>query len=318
MTTKSSLSVIGIDVSQGWIDAHSLPDGNTWHVPNALDALAEWVENLPKDTIDLIVVEATGKHHSDLAAALADAKMPVAIINPKRMKNFARAFGTQAKTDKIDARIIAEFGLKMKPSPRKTPSEAQALLAELVTRRRQLTDIKAAEKNRLTTTNAKSIRKGIESLIAELEKMIKDINRQIAEHIKTDPQWIVNEKLLKSVPGISDITTRVLLAHMPELGSLSCREAASLGGLAPFARDSGKWKGIRYVCGGREAVRTGLYMAALSASSFNPVLKPFYNRLLDKGKPKKVALTAVMRKLLVTANAIIRDQKPWIDPTITA
>jgi transposase len=318
MTTSSSHFVIGIDVSQGWIDAHSLPDGKTWRVENAPDALAKWVGKLPKDAIDLIVLEATGKLHSDVAAALADAEMPVAIINPKRLKNFARAFGVQAKTDKIDARTIAEFGLKMKPSPRKTPSEAQALLAELVTRRRQLVEIKAAEKNRLTTTNAKSIRKGIESLIAELEKMIEEINRQIADHIKNDPKWIVNEKLLNSIPGISVITARLLLGHLPELGNLSRRQVASLGGLAPFARDSGKWKGIRFVCGGRESVRTGLYMAALSASSHNPSLIPLYNRLLDKGRPKKVALTAVMRKLLVIANAVIRDQEPWIHPRTTA
>ena len=317
MTANSSNVVIGIDVSKGWIDAHCLPDGKTWRVKNAPDALAEWVEKLPKDAINLIVLEATGRLHNDVTAAFVDAGMPVAIINPKRLKNFGRAFGVQAKTDKIDARTIAEFGRRMKPSPRKTPDEAQALLAELVTRRRQLVKIRTAEKHRLTTANAKSIRKNVETLIAELEKMIDEINRQIADHIQSDPKWIVNEKLLMSVPGVSVITARLLLGLLPELGNLSRRQIASLGGLAPFARDSGKSQGKRFVCGGRESVRSGLYMAALSASAHNPTLKLFYEHLLEKGKPKKVALTALMRKLLTMLNAIIRDQKPWSAPQIT-
>jgi len=316
MTTNPSHFVIGIDVSKGWIDAHCLPDGKTWRVKNAPDALAEWVGQLPKDAIKLIALEATGSLHSDVVAAFADAEVPIAIINPKRLKNFARALGQQAKTDKIDARTIAEFGLRMKPLPRKRADEAQALLAELVRRRRQLVRITVAEKHRLTTANAKSIRRNIELHIAELEKMIDEINRQIAEHIQSDPMWIMNEKLLTSVPGISLITARLLLGHLPELGSLSRRQVASLGGLAPFARDSGKWRGKRFVCGGRESVRSGLYMAALSASAHNPILKLFYNRLLDKGKSKKVALTALMRKLLTILNAIIRDQKPWPESQI--
>lgn len=318
MTTDSSHLVIGIDVSKGWIDAHSLPDGKTWRVKNAPDALAEWVETLHKDAINLIALEATGKLHSNVAAAFVDMGVPIAIINPKRIKNFARASGVQAKTDKIDARTIAEFGLRMDPSPKETPNEAQALLAELVTRRRQLVKMKTAEKHHLTTANAKSIRKNMETHVAQLQKMVDEIDSQIAEHIQSDPKWIINEKLLKTVPGISVVTASLLLGYMPEMGDLSRREAASLGGLAPFPRDSGKSQGKRYVCGGRESVRSGLYMAALNASIYNPALKIFYNRLLEKGKPKKVALTAVMRKLLIIANAIIREQKPWVNPMKTA
>lgn len=318
MTTTRSYSVIGIDVSKEWIDAHSLPDGQSWRVENDPAALAEWVAQLPKKAVSLALMEATGGHHNRVAAALADAEIPVAIVNPGKVKNFAKALGLKAKTDKTDARMIAEFGRRIKPSPRKIVDEAQALLAELVARRRQLVGIRVAERHRLTTVNTKSVRRNIESHIGQLEKLIDKIDGEISERIRSDPMWLVNEKLLTSVPGVGVITARLLIGHLPELGSMSRRQVAALGGLAPFARDSGKWRGKRFVCGGRENVRTGIYMASLRASRCNPILKEFYNRLLNAGKSKKVALTAVMRKLLTMVNAIIRDQKPWREPQITS
>jgi transposase len=313
MTKTLSSSIIGIDVSKASLDVHCLPDGKTCRVKNDPKAIAEWVKTLPENAVKIVVIEATSTFHNPVAAALAEAKIPVAIVNPKQVKDFARVVGSRAKTDKIDAKIIAQFGLKIKPLPRKKVSEAQKILAELVMRRRQLMDMKIADKHRLTTVNAKLVKRSVKTHINQLEKLIRDIDEQIAEQIKSDPMWVSTEKLLKSVPGMGDVTTRTLIGHMPELGSMSGREAASLAGLAPFARDSGKTRGKRFVCGGREFVRTGLYMAALCASKHNPVLKVLYKRLVDKGKPKKVALTAVMRKLLVITNAIIRDQKPWHD-----
>jgi len=311
MTTVRSRFVIGIDVSKGWIDAHSLPDGQTWRVKNDPDALAKWVEKELPDGISLAVMEATGGIQTRVAAALAGAEIPVAVVNPKQVKDFARALGQRAKTDKLDARMIAEFGLRMEPSPRKAPDEAQALLTELVTRRRQLIATRAAERNRLTTVNAKSVRRNIETLISSLTKLVDKIEREINEQIQNNPTWTTNEKLLTSVPGIGVTTARILIGQLPELGTLSRRQVAALAGVAPFACDSGKSQGKRFVCGGRGRVRSGLHMAALSASKHNPVLKLFYNHLLAKGKSKKVALTAVLRRLLTMANAIIRDQKPW-------
>jgi len=311
MTTTRSRFVIGIDVSNEYLDAHSLPDGQTWHVKNDPDALAKWVKKELPDGINLAVMEATGGIQTRVAAALAGAQIPVAVVNPKQVKDFARAIGQRAKTDKIDARMIAEFGLRIEPSPRKAPDEAQSLLTELVTRRRQLIATRVAERNRLTTVKAKPVRRNIETHISSLTELVDRIEREINEQIQNNPTWTINEKLLTSVPGIGVTTARILIGQLPELGTLSRRQVAALAGVAPFARDSGKWRGKRFVCGGRGRVRSGVYMAALSASRFNPVLKLFYNRLLAKGKSKKVALTAVLRRLLTMANAIIRDQNPW-------
>ena len=229
----------------------------------------------------------------------------------QQIRDFAKALGQRAKTDKIDAKIIALFAQKVQPQPRQISDETQALLAELLARRHQLIQNRTAEENRLETTRAKSVRQNIQANIEWLRKLLAKIDHDIDEQIRKSPVWRVKKKLLTSIPGIGLINAQVLIGQLPELGHLSRRQIASLVGVAPFPRESGRWRGKRFVCGGRARIRAYLYMAALSASRFNPILRVFYQRLLDKGKAKKVALTAVMRKLLTIANAIIRDQKPW-------
>jgi transposase len=317
MSNSGSLTVLGIDLSQDWLDAHILPDGQSWHVSNDPDALAEWVAQLP-DGIGLAVMEASGGLQNLPAAVLAEANIPVAIVNPKQVRAFAKALGQHAKTDAIDAKIIAQFGLKLQPTPRELPDEAQSLLADLVARRRQLVHDRVAENNRLRTARAGSIRQSIEAHIQWLEKETKNIDKELDQLVRKSPMWLANQKLLTSVPGVGTKTARVLLAQLPELGRLSRRQIAALGGLAPFARESGRWRGKRFVSGGRSNVRASLYMAALSASRYNPVLSDFYRRLIANGKSKKLALTAVMRRLLTILNAIIRDQIPWYNYEINS
>lgn len=310
MTNDHSVSVLGIDLSKDSLDAISLPDGQSWHVNTDPDTLAEWVKQLPK-SITLAVMEATGGLQNLPAAVLAKTNIPVAIVNPKQVRDFANALGQHAKTDAIDAKIIAQFALKMQPSPRELPDEAQAMLAQFLARRRQLLHNRVAEQNRLKTARVNLIRRNIEAHIEWLNKQISKIDEQIEQQVRNSPMWLVNKKLLMSVPGVGPVNAHLLMAQLPELGKLSRRQIAALVGLAPFAHESGKWRGKRFVSGGRAHVRASLYMAALSASTHNPPLSDFYHRLLDNGKPKKLALTAVMRRLLTILNAIIRDQKPW-------
>jgi len=317
MTIDRSVTVLGIDLSKDWLDAYLLPQGCSWHVENDPDKLAEWVKELPPG-ISLVVMEASGGLQNLPAAAFAKANLPVAIVNPKQVRDFTKASGQHAKTDAIDAQMIAQFGVKMQPSPRQLPDEAQALLAELLARRRQLIQTRVAELNRLKTAHAEPIRQNIEAHIQSLEKFLSEIDSDIDEQVRNSPMWRVNEQLLTSVPGVGTTTARVLLGQLPELGRLSRRKLAALAGLAAFARESGQWRGKRFICGGRARVRASLYMAALTASRHNPVLSNFYSRLIDNGKPPKLALTAVMRRLLTILNAIIRDQKPWTNYAINS
>lgn len=314
MTTRHSI-VLGIDISKNSLDAHLLPDGHSWHVKTDPTSLAKWVKQLP-DGIDIAVMEATGRYHNIPAAALAKANIPIAIVNPKRVKGFAKALGQQAKTDAVDARTIAQFGLAVQPTPRPLPDETQALLAELVTRRHQLLETRKAEECRLKTTTARLICRNIVTSIRWLNKQIKKIEQQIDEQIQNSPIWLVNRELLLSVPGIGPVNAYALIALLPELGTLSGGEIAALLGVAPFPNESGKWKGKRFIRGGRANIRAIFFPAALAASRCNPILREFYQRLLDKGKAKKVALTALMRRLIVILNAIIRDQKTWKDCSI--
>lgn len=312
MNTNRSLTVLGIDLSKDSLDAYLLPQGRSWHVSNDSDAIAKWVEQLPAG-IDLVVMEASGRLQDLPASVLANANLPIAIVNPRQIKDFSKASGQHAKTDAIDARMIAQFGLKIQPLPRQLPNEAQALLAELLARRRQLMHSRVAELNRIKSAHATSVRESIEANIAWHEQLLAKIDREIGEQVHNSPMWLANERLLTTVPGVGTTTARALLGQLPELGRLPRRKLVALAGLAAFARDSGKWRGKRFVSGGRGRVRASLYMAALTASRRNPVLADFYSRLIDKGKPPKLALTAVMRRLLTILNAIIRDQKPWIN-----
>lgn len=310
MTEKSELTVLGIDVSRQWIDAHLLPAGLSWHVGADAPALEQWIAQLPAG-IELAVMEATGGLETQLAALLTQAGIGVAIVNPSQVRSFARAVGQRAKTDPLDARLLALFAQRVRPQPRPLPQADQAALAELLTRRRQLMHSYVAECNRQQSAQAKVVVKSIASHIAWLEKQLAGIDRLIDELVRQSPIWRVNEQLLTSVPGIGPTTARQILGHLPELGHLTRRQVAALAGLAPYARQSGKWRGRSTIGGGRAHVRAALYMAALSASRNNPVLHPFYQHLRAQGKPPKLALTACMRRMLVILNAIIRDQKPW-------
>jgi len=301
---------LGIDVSKDWFDAYLLPTGQSWHVSTKLGEPERWIKELPAP-ICLAVLEATGGLEKQIAAALHQAAIPVAIVNPKRIHFFAKALDKKAKTDSIAAQTIAQFAQHLKPTPKPMSSTEQQNLNELMMRRSQLIDNLIAEQNRLASVRCKSVRSSISKHLRWLQKQLKDIDELINQAIKNSPIWLANEQLLSSVPGVGNITARSLLAHMPELGSLSRRQVAALAGLAPHTRQSGKWKGKAFISGGRANVRKTLYMAALSASRYNPAIKPFYLHLLKQGKSPKMALTACMRKLLTMLNAIIRDQKSW-------
>ena len=309
MSSESS-PVLGIDISKEWIDARLLPGEQSWKVSTASDRLQQWIDHLPPG-ITLAVMEASGGLEMPIAAALSNAGIPVAIVNPKQIRAFATALGQQAKTDALDAQVIARFGELIRPTPRPLPSETRALLDELVTRRRQLIETSVAEQNRLSTMRSIQTRQSIETHLHWLKSQVKEIEKQLEELIKKSPTWMVDKKLLTSVPGVGPITSSILLAALPELGKLSHREITSLVGLAPMPRESGKWHGKRFIRGGRANVRSAIYMCILSAIRYNPIIKVFYIRLLSAGKEKKVAMVACMHKLLIILNSIIRDRKPW-------
>lgn len=311
MSAQSSpIAVLGIDRSKAWVDAHLLPQEHSWHVSSAPEALADWIEALPAG-IDLVVMEASGGLQNLPAALLVQAGFSVAIVNPGQVRSFAKAALQRAKTDAVDAALIARFGQSVRPVARPLPDAEQSLLAELLSRRAQLLQALVAEGNRLGSARFPAVRKNIQKHIAWLEKQLARIDTEIDGQIKSSPIWRVNEQLLSSVPGVGQVTARRLLGTLPELGRLDRKQIAALAGLAPFARQSGRWQGKRFIGGGRACVRTSLYMAALTAAHRNPTLKSFYDRLTKQGKPPKLALTAVMRKLLTILNALIRDQQPW-------
>ena len=249
--------------------------------------------------------------NSTTAAAVAGAGLPLAVINPAQIRHYAQALGKRAKTDAIDARVIARFAADVKPQVRPLADEMTRFLSDLVTRRRQIVEMLQAERQREKRATVRRVRKSIERLVRALEKELAELDDDIDNTLRSSPVWREKEDLLASVPGVGPQTARTLIAEMPELGTLSRKEIASLAGLAPYTRQSGRWKGKSMIGGGRKTVRCALFMAALVASRFNPLLKAFYQRLLAAGKPKIVAIIAVARKLLTILNAIIRDQRPW-------
>jgi transposase len=302
---------VGIDVSKDRLDIHVLPNGAAFAVTRDGEGLEDLVERLRVLTPTLIAVEATGGYETIVAAAIAGAKLPLAVVNPAQVRHFAQALGKRAKTDPIDAAVIARFAEAVKPEPRSVPDEAARLLGELVARRRQITEMLVAERQREKRCDSVRVRKGLARHIKVLEKDLQAISDDIGSMVRSSPVWRANEDLMVSVPGVADKTSTTVLAMVPEIGRLKGRQIASLVGVAPFTRQSGRWKGKSMIAGGRAAARTAIYMAALSASQHNPVLKAFYQRLLAAGKPKMVALIAVARKLLTILNAMIRDQTPW-------
>ena len=302
---------VGIDISKDRLDVHVLPADQAFAVARNGEGLAELVDRLKRLAPALVAVEATGGFETMVAAALAAAALPLAVVNPAQVRHFAQALGRRAKTDPIDAAMIARFAEATRLEPRPLADEATRFLADLVARRRQIIEMIVAEKNRERRTDVKHVKKSIGRVITALEKELASVDADIDDTIRGSPAWRVKEDLLASVPGVGPITARTLIAELPELGSLDHKSIASLVGLAPYTRQSGQWKGKSMIAGGRKSVRSALFLAALVAARHNPTLKAFRQRLVDAGKPKMVAIVAVARKLLTILNAILRDQKPW-------
>lgn len=305
------MTYVGVDVSKDRLDVHVLPEGESFAVARDGKGLAELVERMRALQPERIAVEATGGFEAVAAAALAGASLPVVVVNPAQVRHFAQALGRRAKTDPIDALMIARFVEATRPELRPLADEATQLLADLVARRRQIIEMIVAERNREKRVAVKRIKKSIARLIAALEKELAEIDAEIDASVRGSPAWREKEDLLASVPGVGPVTARTLIAELPELGALDGKRIASLAGLAPFTRQSGQWKGKAMIGGGRPAVRSALFLAALTAARHNPLLKAFRDRKVAEGKPKMVALIAVARKLLTILNAILRDKQPW-------
>lgn len=303
--------IVGVDVSKDRLDVHVLPSGEAFAVGRDGEGLSALVERLKALSVSVAAVEATGGLETVVAAAVAGAGLPLVVVNPAQVRAFAQALGKRAKTDPIDAAVIARFVQATRPEVRPLPDEATRLLADLVTRRRQIVQMIGAEKQREKRLTEPRLRRSIARLVAALQKELTEVDAEIDDQIRGSPAWRETEELLRSVPGIGPVIARTLMAEMPELGSLDRRQVAALAGLAPFTRQSGRWKGKSFIGGGRTSVRTALFMAALVASRHNPTLRLFHQRLIDAGKPKLVALVATARKLLTLLNAILRDRRPW-------
>jgi transposase len=304
-------TVVGIDVSKDRLDVYVHPSGESFAVARNAEGLDALIARLEPLSVSAVAVEATGGFETVVAASLSAAGLPVIVVNPAQVRAFATALGKRAKTDPIDAKVIALFVAATKPQIRPLPDEETRLLAALVTRRRQIIQMIVAEKQRERQISNRTLKKSAARLIKALEKELNVLDQGIEDSVRGSPIWREKEDLLKSVPCIGDVIARGLIAEMPELGTLDRRQIASLAGLAPWTRQSGQWRGRSFTGGGRASVRTALFMAALVGTRHNPVLKAFYERLLANGKPKLLAITAVARKLLTILNAIIRDKKPW-------
>ena len=302
---------VGIDVSKDRLDVHVRPSGEAFVVTRDGKGLEELGERLRALVPRLIAVEATGGFETIVAAAVGGAGLPLVVVNPAQVRHFANAIGRRAKTDPIDAAVIALFTEAVKPELRPLPDEAQRLLAELVGRRRQIIEMLVAERQREKRAANVPVRKSILRHIKVLEKELPEIDGDIGTLVRGSPVWREKQDLLISFPGVGDKLARTVLAELPELGDLTRREIASLVGVAPYTRQSGHWKGRSMIGGGRAAARAAVFLAALVASRHNPVLKVFHQRLRAAGKPKMVALIAVARKLLTILNAMLRDKKKW-------
>lgn len=302
---------VGIDVSKKRLDVYVHPAGTVFSLDNDETGLVALVERLGAARPDCIGMEATGGYEKLAAAMLAEAGLPVVVLNPAQVRHYARAVGTRTKTDSIDARMIAQFVAATEPELRPLADEQSAVLADLMARRRQLVGMLVAEKNRQGRLPPGKVRLSVARIIAALTDELARLDSDLGEIIEQSPVWRDKQDLLASVPGIGDRIARALLADLPELGQLDRRAIAALAGLAPFTRQSGQWRGKSFIAGGRAAPRSALFMGAMVAARHNGPLKAFYSRLIAAGKPKRLALIATARKLLTILNAIIRDQKPW-------
>ena len=302
---------VGIDVSKNRLDVHLRPSAERFAVSRDGPGLEQLVARLATSGAALVVLEATGGFEITVAAALAAAGLPLAVVNPAQIRAFARAIGRLAKTDRLDAELIARFAEQVRPEPRPVLDEQARTLAELVARRRQIVEMIGMESNRRRPARSAKVVRGLERTLTALQAALAELDQEIDDQVRGSPAWRAAEDLLTSVPGIGKITARTLIAELPELGRLDRRRIAALVGVAPVNRDSGAWRGHRAIAGGRSAVRHTLYMAALSATSWNPAIRALYLRLRSRGRPAKAALVAAMRKLLTILNAIMRDRRPW-------
>lgn len=309
MTTTTE-RFVGIDVSKDSLDIHLLPEGNARrfdNTPAGLTALAAWLQPL---TPTLIVLEASGGYERPAIAALSLKGLPVSLVNPKRVRDFAGALGRRAKTDEIDACVLAQFAQRVRPPVRPLADANAQELQALVTRRNQLIEMRTMESNRLATAR-RVVRRSIEAILRVLDQEIGTADAELTQAIESSPAWKAKDELLQSIPGIGPVTSRTLLAELPELGTLTREQVASLVGVAPMNRESGRWNGKRFIAGGRASVRRVLYLGAHAARQGNAVLAAFAERLQKAGKAPKVIRIALVRKLVILANAVLRDQCPW-------
>ena len=303
---------IGIDVAKARLDVAVRPTGQRWTVSHDEASVGELVSQLKGLEPAVVLLEATGGLEHALVAALAAEALPVVVVNPRQVRDFAKATGTLAKTDALDAAVLAHFADAVRPPVRPLRDAETQLLSSLTARRQQVMTMLVSEKNRLGTAIS-AVRPHIEAHIAWLEEEMDDLDKNLRQTLRQSPVWREKDDLLRTVPGVGEQLSLTLLSYLPELGTLNRRQIAALVGVAPFNRDSGTLRGRRAVWGGRGRIRAALYMAALAASRFNPVIQAFFQRLVAAGKPKKVALTACMRKLLVILNAMLKHRSPWRD-----
>lgn len=301
---------VGIDVSKATLDVGVRPSSQAWSVPNEEQGISSLVSRLKTMDPTLVVLEATGGLELPAVAALGAAGLPVVVVNPRQVRDFAKATGKLAKTDTLDAQVLALFAERIQPAPRPLPDADALVLSSLMARRRQLIAMLVAERNRLDRA-LEPVRLGIQEHIAWLEETLGGVDKTLSQTLRKNPLWREREDLLRSVPGIGPVASATLVAGLPELGTLNGKQVAALVGVAPLNRDSGVLRGRRTIWGGRASVRTALYMATLVATRFNPVIRIFYQRLCLAGKPKKVALVASMRKLLTILNAMLKHHTPW-------
>jgi transposase len=302
---------VGIDVAKDSFDVASDPSGLRLSLPNDPEGRQKLLDILQTHAVALIVLEATGGYERELVADLLHAGFKVVVANPRQVRDFARGIGQLAKTDGIDAEVLARFGQVVQPQPRPQPSEQMEVLAELVTRRRQLADLRTQESNRLPQARHAAVRKSLEKILRTLDQQILDLDKRLRQNIESDDGLRRKDEIVQSVKGVGPGTSAMLLGRLPELGRLNRQEIAALVGVAPWDIQSGKWAGKSRIWGGRQEVRNMLYMAALAAIRSNPIIQDFYQRLLSKGKLFKVAITACMRKLLVILNTLVKNDCLW-------
>lgn len=316
MAELTTPTTVGIDVSKGWLDIVVIPSGETWRTKNEEEAIQLLVEKLEQLKPERIVVEATGGYEQQVVLRLYLAKLPLCRVNPRRVRYFARSLGQLAKTDKLDAKVLAQFGERIQPALTRLATENEQILSALVARREQISSFLVAERNRLDTA-PRRLHSSLNEHIVWLKNQLKQLDREIDDFVNSTPDFKEKDELLCEVKGVGKKTSAKLIADVPELGHCDRKQIAALIGTAPYNRDSGNKNGQRSISGGRPDVRCVLYMATLSATRHNPVIREFYQRLLKAGKLKKVAIVACMRKLLTILNAIIRDRTHW-NPAFSA